>query len=298
MNNGATICGIIALIMFCWGSVLMVMCLQYMPSFQLGMSIFLIGYASFCLYEAARGQSLTKPWKQHWNIYAGLLSGVGLYTLIMYTAFRLGPPFEMNVLNYLWPIFIALFSMVLGKASVSVFQIGGLVLGFGGMMLLFFSPGQAGGFMVDFGPGHMLAVLGAAVWAGYCTWAKGKEYPSSFMGPIMLLSALMCLPGHLLFEETVIPDSPLGLVLILLLGLFRGSYILWDYAMRQGDAPLITSLSYFVPLGSTLLMVAFGFRPEHGGIALGGAFIITGCLVVNAPKIASVLKRKLAVAAP
>jgi drug/metabolite transporter (DMT)-like permease len=287
-----TLCGLLALLMFGWGSVLVVFCLQVMPSFQLGFTIFLIGYIAFSLLELARGHSLITPWKQDWKSYAGTLSGVGLYTLLMYTAFRTGPPFEMNVLNYLWPIFVVLFSMLLGQMAVTPFQVAGLVLGFLGMLMLFITPDHAGSFMANIGSAHILAVTGAAVWAGYCVWAKGKHYPSAFMGPIMLLSGLMCLPGHLLLEETVFPHSLTGLVLVFLLGLFRVSYVLWDIGMRRGDTLLLSSLSYFVPLVSTLLMVAFGFRPEHSGIALGGAFIISGCLVVNAPKIAKLFVRK------
>lgn len=296
--NKATLCGLAALLMFCWGSVLVVLCLQYMPPFQLGVAIFLIGYAAFCLYERARGHRLVSAWKQPLRIYAGVLGGVGVYTVIMYAAFRSGPPFEINVLNYLWPIFVALFSLMLGKTKTSFFQIGGLLLGFAGMLLLFVSPDDAGGFMADFGIAHVLAVLGAAVWAGYCVWAKGKDYPSSFMGPIMLLSALLCLPGHLLWEQAVMPPTVTGLALIVMLGLFRASYILWDVAMRRGDVLLLNSLSYFVPLFSTLLMVAFGFRPEHGGIALGGSLIVVGCIVVNAPKLFRLLARKTDVVTP
>lgn len=289
----ATLCGILALIMFCWGSVLVVLCLQVVPSFQLGFTIFLIGYVTFCLYEVSRRHSLITPWKQDWQLYAGALSGVGLYTVFMYTAFRLGPPFEINVLNYLWPIFVVLFSMVLGKTPVSLYQISGLVLGFLGMVMLFITPGQSGEFMGNIGAAHILAVLGAAVWAGYCVWAKGKTYPSAFMGPIMLLSALMCLPGHVLLEQTVMPESLGGIFVIFLLGLFRISYILWDVSMRQGDTLLLTSLSYLVPLGSVLLMVAFGFRPEHGGIALGGSLIVLSCLVVNADKLFKLFRERV-----
>lgn len=288
-----TLCGILSLVIFCFGSVLVMACLQVMPPFQLGFIIFVIGFSLMSAYEFYLGKSLITPWKQDLQTYIGAVSGVGGYTVIIYTAFRLEAPFEVNVLNYLWPIFIVVFSMIVKHTAINAFQISGSILGFMGMMLLFITPGQTA-FLEGLGIGHVLAVLAAAVWAIYSIWAKGRHYPTSFMGPVMLLSALLCLAGHVVFEEAVMPDLR-GLALILILGVSRVSYVLWDLAMRRGDTLLLTSLSYFIPLASTLMMIAFGFKPDHAFIGFGGALIILGCLVVNADKIVKLFRRKAVV---
>ncbi|MCD8496631.1 MAG: EamA family transporter [Alphaproteobacteria bacterium] len=139
--------------------------------------------------------------------------------------------------------------------------------------------------------------MGAAIWAAYSIWAKGQNYTSSFMGPVMLISSLLCLIAHVMWEETAWPYTLAGGLVVFTLGAFRVSYVLWDIGMRRGDTLLLTSLSYCVPLASTLLMIAFGFKPEHPGIALGGALIVLGCLTVNADKLLKLFRQRLVPAA-
>lgn len=298
MSLSPTFCGILALVMFCFGSVFVALCLQIVPPFELGALIFLVGYVLMTLMQALRGKSLIAPWKHDLESYIGAVSGVGLYTVVMYTAYRLEPAFEINVLNYLWPIFIVVFAMMVRQTPVSPFQITGATLGFIGTICLFLTPGQ-NLFLEGPRPGHILSILAAAIWAGYSIWAKGKQYSSSFLGPVMLISALLCLGGHFAFEVTRWPHTIAGALLIFVMGVFRISYTLWDIGMRKGDTLLLTSLSYFVPLASTLLLVSFGFKPQHTEIALGGSLIVLGCLVVNADKILKIFqKRKRIPAAP
>lgn len=292
MSLSPTFCGILALVMFCFGSVLVVLCLQIMPPFQLGAVIFLIGYILMTLTEAVKGKNLIAPWRHNLESYMGAVSGVGLYTAVMYTAFCMAPAFEVNVLNYLWPVFMMLFAAACRQAKVGTLQIAGAALGFAGTAFLFITPGEDL-FKSGVNPGHLLAISGAVIWAAYSIWAKGKHYATSFMGPVMLISALLCLFVHLTAEKTLWPHTAAGVLLIFIMGAFRVSYTLWDIGMRKGDAPLLTSLSYFVPLASTLLMIAFGFRPQHTEIALGGSLIVLSCLVINADKILRLFRKSI-----
>ncbi|MCD8496630.1 MAG: DMT family transporter [Alphaproteobacteria bacterium] len=112
-----TLCGILALILFCWGSVLVVLCLQVLPPFELGAAIFFIGYIMLTLLQLARGKNVITPWKQAPVIYMGAVSGIGIYTVLIYAAFKMEPAFEVNVLNYLWPIFMVVFFDGFAKIS-------------------------------------------------------------------------------------------------------------------------------------------------------------------------------------
>ncbi len=87
------------------------------------------------------------------------------------------------------------------------------------------------------------------------------------------------------------PDGA-GWISIFMLGAFRMSYVFWDYAIRQGNRQLISSLAYFVPLLATLLLIAGGFGATSSVIALAAFLIVAGCLVTNNRQIRDVLSRK------
>ena len=85
---------------------------------------------------------------------------------------------------------------------------------------------------------------------------------------------------HLAVEERYFP-SYVELSFLFLLGITRVSFVFWDYAMKHGEITFISSLSYFIPIISTGLLLLFGFVPRNEMILLSAVFVISGCLIVN-----------------
>lgn len=280
--------GLFAIAIFSIGTLLIAL-LKEIPSFQLGFISFTLGAFSIMAFEKIQGKNLVDAWKQPLSHYIFVTLGIGGYTTLLLISFKGAPAFEVNILNYLWPLLLTLFSGLLYKQSLKPVQIAGILLGCIGAFLLFLPSGGEGIF-TNLKPGHGFAILAAFVWAFYSARARVKHYPVSLVAPAMLISALFCLICHLIFEETVFPPWQTGIV-ILLFGITRFCYALWDFGIRRGNQMLLASLAYFVPLLSTALFVLFGFAPSSPLIGLGGALIILGCLIVNSAQLKNLVRK-------
>jgi len=59
------------------------------------------------------------------------------------------------------------------------------------------------------------------------------------------------------------------------------AYHFWEIGMKRGNVPLISTLAYFIPIGSTLL-IALLFRESMGpGLIPGSIFIAAGAWLAN-----------------
>ncbi|MCW3481768.1 DMT family transporter [Neisseriaceae bacterium JH1-16] len=199
---------------------------------------------------------------REWKVPAKVL-GVGLYGLfgyhfLLFFAFRHAPALEANLLNYLWPLLIVLLSPLIVPGTVLAPRhiVGGL-LGFVGAGLIV-TGGKlsvSGGAMA----GYLLAIAAAFVWSTYSLLTRRIHFANGAVGGFCLLSGLLALLCHALFEPAVSPSSAQWLALAGLgLGPMGGAFFLWDRALKQGDPRQIGSLSYTTPLLSTLLLVASG----------------------------------------
>lgn len=283
----ANFCGIAALVIWSATAVLIVGTGE-MPPFLLGAVTFFIGFAVTFAIEKLRGSDLKRLRGLSWRVYLFGFFGVGVHTLFLYYGFKNAPPFAANTLNYVWPILLAVFVSLLEKRKLRIENYAGLLLGFAGAVLLF---SGRGGANTDYSLwGYFSAFMAGLVWAIYSATARRVAYPAAATGVFFLMTAILSLAAHLLFEETIWPDNA-GWMMAAALGIGRIAYTMWDYAMKQGDQELLASLSYFVPLLSTLILVFFGFVPSAPATLLAGVMIITGCLAANFRKILPLCRR-------
>ncbi|AXK39801.1 DMT family transporter [Crenobacter cavernae] len=241
---------------------------------------FVVG-VSLCI-----GSLLALPRVREWKVPVKTLA-VGLYGLfgyhfLLFFAFRHAPAMEANLINYLWPLLIVLLAplIVPGTQLMRRHIIGGL-LGFVGAGLIV-SGGRLA-FDATSGFGYGLAVAAAIVWSTYSLLTKRlPPFPTGAVGGFCLLSGLLALACHALFEPATQPTTGQWLSLIGLgVGPMGGAFFLWDRAMKGGDPRQIGALSYTTPMLSTLLLVASGqgqLTPLTGvaiGLILGGALLGT-----------------------
>ncbi len=285
----ATLWGMGALFVWSFFGVLYLF-VRELPTFETLFLVFLIGYISFTSLQLLRRENIRSYWNQPWSYYIFWQLGAGLYTIIVYSAFKYAPVFEASILNYLWPILIVVFASLIYKEPLSLNRLLGLICGFAGMVAVVM-PAHGEELFANFSIGHVLAVLGAIVWALYSVLTRNRNYPQGFQAPMFLILSVVCLVIHFAFEDTVIP-SPKEWVFLFLLGSLRVSYVFWDYGMKKGNVILLTSLSYFLPLISSVFLIMAGEKPTHPLIALGAALIVFGCLVVNGEKLVKLLKKR------
>lgn len=270
--------GVLAIFLFSLGTPLVVLSGD-IGGFLLA-AITLIGGSGFlAIALKLRGINICGALKQPFSLYGLVGAGVGLYLAILYVAFKTAPAFEVNILNYLWPVLISLFCAINDRVMPKPLQIIGMVMGFVGMVLIF-KPAMLGAFE-QIQIGHVLALSAAVIWAFYCMKIRGRAYPMAILIPVTFVSGCACLVLHMMFEDFSLPQNIGAYGAILGLALLRPVYALWDYAMKHGNVVVLTSLSYFTPLLSSLYFIMLGFTPSRVSIAVAAILILVGSILIN-----------------
>tara|TARA_R110002167_G_scaffold3614_1_gene17492 strand:+ start:11275 stop:12159 length:885 start_codon:yes stop_codon:yes gene_type:complete len=236
------------------------------------------------------GGSLSLWRYKQWQLKAKLLlvgvCGIFGYHFLLFMALRLAPPVGANLLNYLWPLFILLFTpLFFSEITLSKRQVFGTLISLLGAALIV--AGDGAQFSSDDLLGYTLAILSALLWACYSLLSKKltltyTQFGSATVGLFCLISAGLAAVSHLLLESTpVISWSDSSLILLLGLGPMGISFYCWDGAVKKGDPRVIATISYFTPLLSTLMLVVFSEQVFSREIFIAMCLIVSGALVAN-----------------
>lgn len=196
---------------------------------------------------------------------------------------------EVGLVNYLWPaLTLCLAVPILGKKARSSLLLG-LLVAMTGIYL-----GMTAGKDVSLTmmvrhlstnpTPYLLAFVGACAWALYSNLAR-RWAGSSDGGavPLFLLATglVLAIVAPLVEPFGATRWSPRALVELAYLVIFPTllAYLFWDAAMRRGNLLLVSSLSFFTPLISTVISCAY-LRVPMGlqwwiacGLVIVGAWI-------------------------
>ena len=216
------------------------------------------------------------------------------YHALYFFSLKHAPPVEANLINYLWPLLIVLFSGLLPGIRLRAGNLVGALLGLFAAGLL-----VTGGHGLSIDPAHVpgyLAAFGAAiVWGGYSVLNRRfSGVDSAAIVPACIGVSLLGFAMHLLFEPSTAITTAQWLVLVAMgIGPTGIAFRLWDRGTKHGDIALLGSLSYLAPLLSTLLLVLAGRAEPHWiqalavGILLLGAWISVHASRTQAPAAAA-----------
>lgn len=165
----------------------------------------------------------------------------------------------VGLINYLWPVLSLWFSLfILGKKA-KVYLPVGIALAFGGMWLAS-TRGEVLNAQEVFQPANLViygfALTAAVTWGLYSNlsrkWAGAQD--SGSVPVFLLASGILLGITRLLISEPWAPTGSMGLELgYMVIFPTMLAYIFWDAAMRKGRMILVVSLSYFIPLVSTVI---------------------------------------------
>jgi len=208
--------------------------------------------------------------------------GVALYTVMLAFAFGIAPEADLgqvNLLNYLWPIWIVLLSTILleerpGRAAA----IAGALLGFTGVAVARGPEGLLNA-PAAWTP-HLLSLTGAFMWALYCVLLRRWRIPEEKGGTAfhfavcaLLAAALAAWRGEWSSLAGIGPEA-LFWILFGGIGPVGLAYHWWEIGVKRGDVRLISLLAYFIPVGSSVLL-GLVFRESLGPGLIPGALLIT-----------------------
>jgi len=213
-----------------------------------------------------------------------------LYIFFLYAAVGLATDrlqaLEIGLINYLWPVFILLFSLFLLKKKARWFLLPGTLFAVFGVFLAV-TQGKSitwSSFSVNV-VGNPLAYafgLAAAIsWGLYSNVTRrwgGEENDGAV--PLFLLATAIVLFSLSLFHPTEVSwNWRMGVEILFMSLSTLLAYVFWDKAMRKGNVVLVAAFSYFIPLLSTLVSCVY-LRVTAGlNLWIGSFFIVIGALM-------------------
>jgi drug/metabolite transporter (DMT)-like permease len=233
----------------CWGSLATFgnLLLHLPPFYTLGVT-FLIG--------SVPGLFNFRKMFPPFSVLIWGVAGYFGYHFFLFYAFRFAPAIEANLINYLWPVFMVLFTPIAFKQQkLKSYHILGGILSILGCLVLV--SGQIEKMQSESIKGYLLALAAAVTWPVYSI-VKKKLPPTEVwaIASFCLFSGMLCLLTHYLIEPRVVLQTRDALLLITMgLGPFGLAFYCWDLALREGDSRALGALAYLTPVLSTLGLI-------------------------------------------
>ncbi|MFA9239134.1 MAG: DMT family transporter [Candidatus Paceibacteria bacterium] len=282
--------GVLAILL--WGSLALLSILTTnIPAFQLtAMAFFIASFIGIILLKK-QNIKLKELFRIPLKVWFIGVFGLFGYHFFYFLAIKNAPVVEANLLNYLWPLLIVLFSSFLPNEKLRWFHILGALFGLIGAFLLVSKDGSFS-FEIQYIWGYIFALIAAFTWSLYSVISRTFAYvPTYAVTGFCIVTAVLSTICHLIFEITVIPNqSELFGALMLGLGPVGGAFYLWDYGVKNADIKLLGSISYFTPLLSTFILVSLGYANFTLSITLACIFIILGSFISSAQYLKAIKK--------
>lgn len=254
------------------------------PPFQLVAMAFVVAASLAIAKRLVRGERVLAHFAWPPAVWAVGVGGLFGYHFFYFLALRNAPPVEANLLNYLWPLLIVLFSALLPGHRLRWWHLAGVVAGLAGTVVLIGGGGGRGpGFHAEYALGYLAGLAAAVIWAGYSLLSRRFAHvPTDAVGGFCAVTAVLALACHLAFETTVWPRGGEWLaVLGMGLGPVGAAFFTWDHGVKHGDIRVLGAAAYATPLFSTLLLIAVGEARLTASLAVACALIVGGALLAS-----------------
>jgi drug/metabolite transporter (DMT)-like permease len=247
------------------------------------------GAITAVILQLARRQSLAAVLIPPVRVMVAGFFGVALYTVMLAAAFGLAPESDIgqiNLLNYLWPVWVVVFGIVLLKNRPNPYlTLTGILLGLSGVMI---SRGfdQFTQLPTDF-LAHVLAVVGGVMWALYSVLLRKWQISEDQGGTAFnfgVCSVLACTIAVTMKQWQNMPawsNEAFFWVFFGAVGPVGLAYSWWEIGVKKGPVFLIASLAYFIPIGSSLLIGLIFKEAMNNGLILGAVLIAMGAWLVR-----------------
>lgn len=281
----ATLTGVAALALWA-GLAVLTTATGTMPPFLLVAASFAVATLAGIGLQLAQGHNPLARLRQPAGAWLLAVGGLFGYHALYFMALKSAPAVQANLINYLWPLLIVVFSALLPGQRLSGRHVLGATMGFSGIAVLLLAGDDAQSFDRDALPGYAAALACAITWAAYSVANRRyAQVPSDAVTGFCGVSALLAWGCHLLFEPAFTFETRhVTVVLAMGLGPAGLAFFLWDHGMKHGDVRLLGALGYATPLVSTLLLILFGPDRLTASVAVTTALIVGGAMVALTPK--------------
>jgi drug/metabolite transporter (DMT)-like permease len=241
------------------------------------------------IFASLTGVRYWRQWQLPWKVWLSAVVGMFGYHFLLFDAFSRSPAMSVNMIQYLWPLFIVLGTPLFSASRLNIGHVFGAILAFVGVLLTLAK--EPLHFNIDDLFGYGEAFIAALLWAFYTL--SNRRHANMHMSAVAgfcLISGVLALTTYVITAdiEAVIP-SVRDIVVIVLLGLgpMGLSFYTWDYAIRHGDPRVIGALAYLAPLLSITWMAMF--IPE---VVLKPIHVVTLIFIIGGASLGQFIERR------
>ncbi len=249
------------------------------PPFQMTAMAFALAFALALAKWLVRRESILAHLRLPMAVWVIGIGGLLGYHVCYFAALAWAPPVEANLINYLWPLLIVVFSGWLPGERLGWWHIAGAASGLAGTALVVGAAGGGiAGWRAEYAAGYAAALAAALAWSGYSVLSRRwGTIATDAVGGFCGATALLALGLHLAFERFYLPQGDEWLAILALgLGPVGVAFYLWDYGVKHGDIKALGAMSYATPLVSTALLVVFGRAEASVTLMLATVLIVGG----------------------
>ncbi|MDC7232737.1 MAG: DMT family transporter [Spirochaetales bacterium] len=199
-------------------------------------------------------------------LFLGLL-GTYIYYLFLYLGYAGSRGMLVLVLQYTWPVFIVLLSLVILKETLDWQRLFALAAGFAAVVIVLSgnsSDTVGSGFSIL----SLLVLLGAFCFALYSVLSKTVQQEPIIASTIYFFAALTAsFVSLFVFSDFALPGGD-EIVPVLLNGILVNgfSYLFWIFALRSASASFVAPFTFLTPVLSAVYLLLFfqeGFSPAY-----------------------------------
>lgn len=206
--------------------------------------------------------------------------GVFFYNLLFYMGSARMPAQQAMVVNDLWPALIIVFSCFLLKEKMTMAKAAAVVLSFIGIIVVV-TNGNFRSFRFESMAGIVFCLMDAVCYALYSVLGKRETYDKGLAVFVAYASGtVFALAGSVLFGHFSLPEGK-QLTGLIYNGIVCNAlpYLLWAFALDNGNTAVIANLAYLAPFVS-LLVTHFVLGEEITiWSVLGLVLIVSGILL-------------------
>ena len=219
----------------------------------------------------------TKDWIH--SIVLGIL-GTYLYYILLYFGYANAKGIEVLIIQYCWPIFVIILSILILKERLNIRKVISIVLGFFGVFLVL-TKGKLTEIHLDNFFVDSIVFIAAFVFGLFSVLSKRVRIDSLTLVTIYFFTAtVISFLSMISLSEFKLPTQETFLPIIIN-GIFVNgvSYLLWIGALKIGKASFIAPFVFLTPVISTILLILFFKEPFQLIYVIGMISVIIGGLI-------------------
>lgn len=276
--------GIIAILLWCWSGICFRKGAQALGSSMVYLTFMTgVGALTAIAFQYFRGRQVADMIRLPFKVIVSGFFGVALYTVMLAAAFGMADEADIgqiNLLNYLWPVWMVILGILLLHSRPKILlSITGILFGLTGVII-----SRGLGMLLHLPDNltpHFLSLAGGFLWALYAVLLRRWKIPEEKAGTAIHFAVCAAIAGLMAFfnnDWQQIPPISFQMVWWVMLGGIGPvgiAYSLYEISVKNGPVILIASLSYFIPVGSSVLIGLFFKEAMNSGL-FAGAFLISG----------------------